>query len=84
MVLITYKGSNISDKRLFHSARVDYLQKARVLKYVYRNRQCNRDIVKEYIMQKKIDLTNLEIYRVDQFQFDKVIIGQYLQLHMAK
>ena len=84
MVLITYKGCNISDKRLSHSARVDYLQKASVLKYVYQNRQWNRDLVKEYVMQKKIDLTNMEIYRVDRSQFDKVIMGQYLQLYMAK
>ena len=84
VVLITYTGCNISDKRLSHSARVDYLLRAKALKYVYQNRQWNREVIKEHIMQKKIDLNNLEIYRVDRSQFDKVVMGQYLQLHMTK
>ena len=84
VVLITYTGCIISDKRLSHSARVDYLLRAKALKYVYQNRQWNREVIKEHIMQKKIDLTNLEIYRVDRSQFDKVVMGQYLQLHMTK
>ena len=84
VVLITYKGSNIFDRKLSHSARVDHLQKAKGLKYIYQNRQCNREAVKEYMMQRKIDLTNLEIYRVERPQFDKIVMGQYLQLHKMK
>ena len=84
VVLITYKGSNIFDRKLSHLARVDLLQKAKGLKYIYQNKQCNREVIKEYIMQRKIDLTNLEIYRVERSQFDKIVMGQYLQLHKTK
>ena len=84
VVLITYKGSNIPDKKLSHSVRVDYLRKSKVLKYIYQNKQYNPEIVREHIMHRKIDLANIEIFRVDRTQFDKLVMGQYLELHLGK
>ena len=32
--------------------------------------------------QQKIDLANAEIFKVDKIQFDKVVMGQYMELRL--
>ena len=70
VVLITYKGSNIPQKKLTHSAKLNYLQRSGILKYVYQNKMYSKERVKEFITQKKVDLGNAEMFKVDRAQFD--------------
>ena len=38
VVLITYRGSNIPQKKLTHSTKFHFLQRSGILKYIYHNK----------------------------------------------
>ena len=82
VVLITYKGSNFPEKKLSHTTVLSYIQKSKILKYIYQSRQYNREMVKNLIAQRKIDLSTIEIYKVDKEQYNKVAMGQYMELQL--
>ena len=82
VVLITYKGSNFPEEKLSHTAMLSYIQKSKILKYIYQSRQYSREMVKNLIVQRKIDLSNVEMYKVDKDQYDKVAMGQYMELQL--
>ena len=84
MVLITYRGSNIPQKKLTHSAKLNFLQGSGMLKYIYQNKMYSKERVKEFITQKKVDLGNVEMFRVDKGQFDNITMGQHMQLQFDK
>ena len=65
-----------------HGALRNYVQKSKFLKYVYQSRSFSREAVRDLITQRKIDLANAEIYKVDKIQFDKVVMGQYMELRL--
>ena len=65
-----------------HGALLNYVQKSKILKYVYQSRSFSREVVRDLITQRKIDLANAEIYKVDKIQFDKVVMGQYMELRL--
>ena len=56
--LTTYKGSNFPEKKMTHVALLNYVQKSRILKYVYQSRSFSREAVRNLITQRKIDLAN--------------------------
>ena len=84
VVLITYKGSNIPQKKLTHSAKLNFLQRSGMLKYIYQNKMYGKERVKEFITQKKVDLGNTKMFKVDKAQFDNIIMGQHMQLQFDK
>ena len=84
VVLITYRGSNVPEKKMTHSAKLNFIQRSGILKYVYRNKMYSSQRVKEFIAQGKVDLGNAAMYRVDRDQFDKVNMGQYMELQLEK
>ena len=55
-----------------------------MLKYIYQNKMYSKARVKEFITQKKVDLGNSEMFKVDKAQFDKIIMGQHMQLQFEK
>ena len=82
VALITYWGSNVPEKTMAHLARLNYMQKSGMLKYVYQNKMYSSQKVKEFITQKKVDLGNTIMYKVDRDEFDKIITGQYMELQL--
>ena len=84
VVLLTYRGSNVPEKKMAHLAKLNFIQKSGTLKYVYQNKMYSSQKVKEFITQRKVDLGNAVMYRVDRDQFDKVIMGQYMELQLEK
>ena len=58
------------------------MQKSGMLKYVYQNKMYSSQKVKEFIAQKKVDLGNTIMYKVDRDEFDKIITGQYMELQL--
>ena len=82
VTLITYKGSMFPEKKMSHTALLNYIQKTKILKYIYRSKTFSRELVKDLILQQKIDLANAEIFKVDKTQFDKVVMGQYMELRL--
>ena len=82
VTLITYKGSMFPEKKMSHTVLFSYIQKSKILKYIYRNKTFSRELVKDLIGQQKIDLANAEIFKVDKTQFDKVVMGQYMELRL--
>ena len=54
------------EKKMSHTALLNYIQKSKILKCIYRSRTFSRELVKNLIAQQKIDLTNAEIFKVDQ------------------
>ena len=44
----------------------------------------SKERVKEFITQKKVDLGNVEMFKVDKAQFDNIIMGQHMQLRFNK
>ena len=80
VVLITYKVSNFPENRLSHSAMLSYIQRSKILKYIYQSRLFSREMVKDLIVQRKIDFGNVEMYKVDKVQYNKIVIGQYMEL----
>ena len=84
VVLITYKGSNIQQKKLTHSAKLNFLLRSGMLKYIYQNEMYSKERVKKFITQKKVDLGNTEMFKVDKAQFDSIIMGQHMQLQFDK
>ena len=44
----------------------------------------SKERVKEFITQKKVDLANAEMFKVDKHQFDHIIMGKHMQLQFDK
>ena len=65
-----------------HAVLFSYIQKSKILKYIYRNKTFSRELVKDLMGQQKIDPANAEIFKVDKIQFDKVVMGQYMELRL--
>ena len=84
VVLITYKGSSIPQKKLTHSVKLNFLQRSGMLKYIFQNNMYSKARVREFITQKKVDLGSAEMFKVDKAQFDNIIMGQYMQLQFDK
>ena len=84
VVLITYRGSNIPQKKMTHSAKLNFLQRSRMLKYIYQNKMYSKERVKEFVNQKKVHLGNVEMFRVDRAQFDNITMGQHMHLQFDK
>ena len=80
VVLMTHTASKLLKGRMSHDTEVKYLQSAKMLKYIYQNNKYDREVVKDRIKQKKIDLTNKQIHIVEESQFRRVQNGQYLRL----
>ena len=80
VVLMTHTASKLPKGRMSHDTKVKYLQSAKMLKYIYQNNKYDREVVKDQIKQKKIDLTNKQIHIVEESQFHRVQNGQYLRL----
>ena len=55
-----------------------------MLKYIYQNKMYSKERVKEFITQKKVDLENTEMFKVDKAQFDSIVMGQHMQLQFDK
>ena len=51
VVLITYKGSNFPEKKMSHTAMLSYIQKSKILKYIYQSRQFSGEMVENLIAQ---------------------------------
>ena len=62
VILITYRGSNVPQKKMAHSAKLNFLQRSGILKYIYQNKMYSKENVKEFINQKKVDLGNAEMF----------------------
>ena len=77
---MTHTASKLPKGRMSHDTKVKYLQSAKMLKYIYQNNKYDREVVKDWIKQKKIDLTNKQIHIVEESQFHRVQNGQYLRL----
>ena len=84
VILITYKGSNVPQKKMTHSAKLNFLQRSGILKYIFQNKMYSREKVKEFVNQKKVDLGNVEMFRVDKAQFDSITMGQHMHLQFDK
>ena len=82
VTLITYKRSNFPEKKMSHTALLNYLQKTKILKYIHQNKALSREVVRDLIGQQKIDLDNADIYKVERVQFDKIVMGQNMELRL--
>ena len=53
IVLFTYRGSRLPGHKLDHMAKVGFLKRSKILKYIYRNKSLDRGAVWNMVLQKK-------------------------------
>ena len=82
VVLMTYTASKLPKGQLNHDTKIKYLQNAKMLIYIYQNNKYDKETVRYWIRQKKIDLTDKKIHVVEESQFQRVHNGQFLKLQM--
>ena len=80
IVLFTYRGCRLPGHKLDHMAKVGFLKRSQILKYIYRNKSLDRGAVWNMVLQKRINLTDNVIYEVEREQYDRVSKGSYLDL----
>ena len=62
---MTHTASKLPKGQLNHDTKIKYLQNAQMLKYIYQNNKYDKETVKNWIRQKKIDLTDKKIHVVE-------------------
>ena len=72
IVLFTYRESRLPGHKLDHMAKVGFLKRSQILKYIYRNKTLDRGAVWNMILQKRINLTDSVIYEVEREQYDSL------------
>ena len=76
--------SRLPGHKLDHMAKVGFLKRSQILKYIYRNKSLDRGAVWNKVLQKRINLTDNVIYEVEREQYDNVSKGSYLDLKVDK
>ena len=83
LVLFAPIGSTLPSQKMTHATIVEYLKRSELM-YIFQKQEHTKEQVKSMILQKKVDMGEVELYVVDKAKYSKLVNGQYLNLQVER